>query len=448
MKPWPLPLYVYLAASAVADPFVHRIYQRRLAAGKELAGRAAERKGMASIPRPPGRLVWFHAASVGETLSIVDVVRRLLDEQTDLSVLLTSNTVSSARILADALPARCIHLFSPYDARLAIRRFLDHWRPDLAIWVESELWPRMLVETSRRGIPMLLINGRVSEKTSRRWLRWPRTARVLLSPFRHILTQDDETARTMIRIGVPGDRVTVSGSTKGSLAPLQADANELISIGNALSGRSCWLAASTHEGEEEVTVRAHELAFRQDRGQAPEETDVTPLLVIAPRHPERGGGLANRLRQQGWSVALRSAKEVPDRATDIYIADTIGEMGIWYRLCPVAFLGGSLPEIGGHNPYEPIKLDCAVIHGPNVFNFKDIFATLIEAGGSFCATNAEEIADRLLELQDIRSRERLNAAARKVLDEGQPPVERVLTAIRDQLVQSKGQPVAAQPDRH
>ncbi|GAA0309556.1 3-deoxy-D-manno-octulosonic acid transferase [Rhodovulum strictum] len=418
-------LRAYLAASAIADPVYLWLRNRRLASGKELPDRVGERQGRATLPRPPGRVVWFHAASVGETLSLMDLVRRLLEEDRALTVLITSTTVSSARMLADLLPERAVHQFSPFDTRAAVRRFLDHWRPDLAVWVESELWPRLLAETDRRAIPMLLVNARVSDRTAARWRRWPRTARALLSPFRAILVQEDATASVMRAIGVPAGRLAVTGSIKESLPPLAADPDALSTMRAALGGRACWLAASTHAGEEDILAEAHERAFGRGAGRA--------LLIVAPRHPERGPAIAEGLAARGWAVALRSAGALPGAGTEIYVADSMGEMGLWYRLCPVAFVGGSLVPVGGHNPYEPINLDCAVLHGPHVFNFPGIHARLAEAGGAIAAATADEIAARLVELGDAQARARITAAARRVLDARPPAAEAVLAAIRGQL---------------
>ncbi|TCO68890.1 3-deoxy-D-manno-octulosonic acid transferase [Rhodovulum euryhalinum] len=418
-------LRAYLAFSAVADPLVRWHQKRRLAAGKEIPGRLAERQGKASCPRPSGRLVWFHAASVGESLSLIGLIQRLLAEDPGLSILVTSTTATSARMLADILPARAVHQFAPFDSRAAVRRFLDHWRPDLAVWTESELWPRLLVETDRRGIPMLLINARISDRTMARWRRWPRTAGALLSPFRAILVQEAPAADLMRAIGVADGVLTVTGSLKEELPPPEVRPDDLAALRTLLGDRRRWLAASTHEGEEEVLVDAHDRAF--GRG------DGAPLLIVAPRHPDRGPALAGRLDAQGWRVALRSAGGDPGADTQIYVADTLGEMGLWYRLCPVAFVGGSLARVGGHNPYEPAQLDCVVIHGPHVFNFAGIYARLARVEGAVAAGSADEIAVALHRLSDADTRAALTRAARGVLESGSSATGAALAAIRAEL---------------
>lgn len=425
MKAETAALRAYLAFSKVATPAYRRLLAMRLRAGKESPERCEERFGTASAARPEGRLVWFHAASVGESLSILGLVRALLDAKPDLSLLITTTTLSSARLLADLLPDRATHQFAPYDAAPAVRRFLDHWQPDLAVWTESELWPRLLHETECRGIPMLLVNARVSQRTASRWRRWPGVAGALLSAFRVILVQEDSTARLMAGMGVPKDRLLVTGSLKEELSPPEADPAALASLRAGIGTRPSWVAASTHAGEEARLAAAHVRAF----GKGPQ----APLLIIAPRHPERGPALARVWAAEGLAVLLRSEGALPRPDTDIYIADTLGEMGMWYRLCPIAFVGGSLVPVGGHNPYEPAYLDCAVIHGPEVFNFAEIYTRLDAAGGALEAGTEDDIARALRRLQDPAARHRVTQAARGVLVRETSATRTALAAIRAQL---------------
>ncbi len=418
-------LRAYLAFSVVATPLYRILQARRLKAGKEDPNRLEERFGTASQPRPDGRLIWFHAASVGESLSLLELIRRILADDGATHVLLTTTTVTSARLMNNLLPPGVIHQFAPYDARAAVRGFLGHWRPDVAVWTESELWPRLLAETEAQAIPMLLINARVSEKTTARWRRNPATARALLSPFRAILVQEAPSATVMREVGVPEGILTVTGSLKEELPPPQAEPKAFLALQSALAARACWLAASTHEGEELALVAAHRSAF----GRAPN----APLLIIAPRHPERGEALATRLAADGWATARRSAGTLPAPKTDIYIADTLGEMGLWYRLCPIAFVGGSLVQVGGHNPYEPVQLGCAVIHGPYVSNFAGIYARLAQAGGARLATTEADIAQAVRLLQDEEIKARQTKAAYGLLASGASATGAALAAIKAQF---------------
>ncbi len=418
-------LRAYFAVSAVAAPLYRLIQSRRLKAGKEHPDRKEERFGTASAARPNGRLIWFHAASVGESLSLVGLIRALLDDDAQLHVLVTTNTLTSANLLADLLPSRAFHQFVPYDARAAVRRFLSHWYPDLAVWTESELWPQLLYQTDRSGVPMLLINARVSQKTMARWRRWPHTARALLAPFRAILVQEEASASVMRDIGVPAEIITVTGSLKEELPPLGVNPDVLTDLASRLGDRPRWLAASTHEGEDAIIVAAHRRAFGQAEG--------APLLIIAPRHPGRGPALAKVLAADGLKVALRSNGDQPQHQTDVYVADTLGEMGLWYRLCRLAFVGGSLVKAGGHNPYEPVQLGCAVIHGPHVFNFAEIYTRLAKADGAVSVTDVSGIAEALLLLEDNRVINRQTQAARDVLEQQGSATGHALTAISHQL---------------
>ncbi len=420
-------LALYLAFSERATGLAERKLRARLAEGKEHPERLPERMGKASRPRPAGRLVWFHAASVGESLSILELVRRLLDRYDDLSVLVTTGTLTSAEMMAERLPSRAFHQFAPLDARPFIRRFLDHWRPDLAVWVESELWPAMIHETHRRHIPMVLINARMSRDSVRNWRWFPGFARSLLGRFDHVLAQDDLTARNLRRLGLPGGRVEVGGTLKEGSAALPCDESERARLAARLSGRPIWLAASTHPGEEQLVARAHRQAARAAR---------RLLLIIAPRHPERGDEIAAMLRDQGWNITQRSRGQEPDQDTDIYLADTLGEMGLWYRLAPVTFLGGSLVEIGGHNPFEPAALGSAIIHGPHVFKVADIFARLAAVDAVVEVDSAETLAHAVVEVLAPDKAAAMAHAAWEVSSAGAKVTDRALALLGDHLPQT------------
>lgn len=425
-NPTPI-LRAYLAFSRVADGLYRGVQRRRLARGKEDAARLDERFGHTARARPDGALIWFHAASVGESQSLLGLVRLIRSERPDLSVLVTTTTVTSAALMARDLPEGAFHQFAPYDTAAAARAFLAHWRPDLAVFTESELWPRLLVEIGDAGIPAMLINARVSEKTARIWRKWPRTVRSMMSGFDRILVQEQATADLMAAVGLDMSRARVTGSLKEDLPPLEANADALAALQTALAGRDCWLAASTHAGEEEAVVAAHALAH-PDRG---------ALLIVVPRHPERGGEVTGMLRARGWVVAQRSAGELPDARCEIYVADTMGEMGLWYRLAPVAFVGGSLANVGGHNPYEPALLGCAVIHGPHVFNFAEIHARLRRVNAAIEVADAAGLAAALVALSDPAARSAQVAVAKQELSAGQGALRAVWTEVQALLRQAR-----------
>ncbi|EPX77790.1 3-deoxy-D-manno-octulosonic acid transferase [Litoreibacter arenae] len=395
-------LALYLNASGWTVPLANRKLASRLADGKEDPARIEERRGIASCPRPRGELIWFHAASVGESLSLLDLIESLIDERPDLNVLITTGTRSSAELLAKRLPDQTIHQFVPLDTVPFVRSFLDHWKPDVAIWTESELWPALISETCERGIPMISLNTRMSRDSFKKWLWLRGTAGALLNKFDLFLTQDRITAKHLVRLGAPSKRVRVNGSLKESSGALPHDEAARATISAALETRPVWLAASTHPGEDEIVAEAQRIARRA----APRL-----LLIIAPRHPERGPAIAEMLRSEGWRVALRSEGAEPDAVIDIYLADTLGEMGLWYRIAPLCFVGGSLVEIGGHNPYEPAALGSAIIHGPHVANAKDVYDRLDEVGGAKQVTDARTLGDAVIDLlEPHRSAEMAHAA--------------------------------------
>jgi len=417
-------LSLYMTFAHRAAGRANRALARRLDEGKEDPDRLDERRGIASIPRPDGRVVWIHAASVGEALSVQELVRRLGEERPELSFLLTTGTRTSAQVLATRLPPRAVHQFVPLDATPFIRRFLDHWQPDLAIWTESEFWPALMVETHKRHIPMLLINARMSDKSHRRWRWLPGAANSLLSRFDHILAQDRRTAAHLRRLGVAKSSLEVTGTLKEGTAALPCDEPERDRIAAQLQSRPVWLAASTHPGEEDMAARAHRAALR-----AAHRT----LLIIAPRHPERGPAIAQTLRDEGWNVALRSAGQDIMTHTQIFVADTLGEMGLWYRLAPISFMGGSLAEIGGHNPFEPAALGSAILHGPHVSNFIDIYDRLTHAGAAELVKDTDQLSEALRRLQSPDEAARMAHAAWEVSSTGAEVTDRALDLILDTL---------------
>lgn len=420
-----IPLKLYLGFSLIASPVYIVLLGIRLLQGKESLKRWRERCGITNIARPVGRLVWFNAASMGESIALLDLIRAVLDEADDIHVIVTTQSATSAQLLGELLPRRTIHQVAPYDALPAVNRYLSQWRPDVAVWVESELWPRMMHETARLKIPMLLINARVSQRTLARFHSWPVVALGLFKHFDRILVQEETLTHTLQRLGVPSKNLHVVGSLKEDRSPLEASQDQLASLSVRLGERARWLAASTHEGEETALVAAHELAFGRGRD--------APLMLIAPRHPKRGPEIMRKLQALGWRVGLRSNGDQPTADTEIYIADTLGEMGLWYRLSPIAFLGGSLAPIGGHNPFEPVKLDCAVIHGAETSNFINIYQRLDQCGGALFANSPDAVAQALLSLQDVQKLRACTQAARDALQTSETATSATLSAIIEQL---------------
>ncbi|MCW6507139.1 3-deoxy-D-manno-octulosonic acid transferase [Lichenifustis flavocetrariae] len=380
---------------AGALPFLHW----RLKHGKEDALRLPERLGRTSIPRPPGPLIWLHGASVGEGLALLPLIERLAGR--GLQVLLTTGTVSSSRVLGNRMPPGAVHQFAPLDGPRAARRFLDQWRPDLVIFAESELWPNLLGEATRRRIPTALINARMSARSFARWRRLPALARDLLGDFDIVLAQTQADAKRYTALS--GRPVPSTGTIKFDAAPPPANPAELAALQRSVAGRPVWIAASTHAGEDQDCCAVHrELSHRLPG----------LLTIIVPRKVDRGPALVAHAGQLGLSAGLRSRGDAIEPETDIHIADTMGELGLFYRLQTAVFVGKSLvPAGGGQNPIEPAKLGNAVLHGPHTANFAEVYADLDAAGASVRVADMADLGAALTNL--LGDRMKLTQAARK-----------------------------------
>ncbi|NOD61815.1 MULTISPECIES: 3-deoxy-D-manno-octulosonic acid transferase [unclassified Ruegeria] len=374
---------LYCGFTALLQPLAWRTVRNKLRAADVPENRERERLGHASLPRPSGRLIWFHAASVGESLSVLSLIKRLADRLPDAEFLITSGTPTSAALIAKRMPPRTRHQYPPLDTAGPVTRFLSHWRPDAGIFVESEIWPRLIVESRRQNIPLALLNARLSEKSVRGWKKRPDTARFILSKFRLFLTQNDKTAASLIDIGATPSRVQRGTNLKAMSDPLPVDQATLQGIQTQIADRPVWIASSTHAGEEETVLTAHKTLL---------ERWPNLLLLLIPRHPERRDDIAALIKVADMPASFRSRGELIRENTQIYVADTLGETGTWYALCPIVFLGGSLKEIGGHNPFEPAQAGAAVITGPGYFNFAETFAPLIKSGGAIEVQTAAELS--------------------------------------------------------
>lgn len=378
MNSWPLSLRLYGAATALGEPLAPGLLRRRANRGKEDPVRMGERLGRASASRPDGPLAWIHAVSVGESLSHLPLVERFRAERPDLGLLVTSGTRTSAELLSRRLPEGVIHQYAPIDAPGAVRRFLDDWRPDLGVFVESELWPNLLGAAHRRGIKLALIGARVSARSASGWARAPAAARALLGAFDLIYAQDLETRGWIESLGA---RVSGQLDLKRLADPLPHEAAALTALKSRIGGRRVLLAASTHPGEETLIA------------DAAAGMDPAPLLVVVPRHPERGAEVAAALSSRGLRVARRSEGAAPSPEVQAYVADTLGELGLFYRLADVTVLGGSLMEgLTGHNPLEPARLGRAVISGPHHEAFAEVYGDLVERQAALIAEDPAALA--------------------------------------------------------
>ena len=390
---------LWSAAATLAIPALHLLLARRAASGKEDRARLAERRGIDATPRPAGRLLWLHAASVGEAVSVLPVLSAL---PPGLHVLFTTGTRTSARLLAQRLPelgleGRVLHRFAPLDVPAWGARFLDHWRPDAACFMESELWPNLLGACRARGIPTALLNARLSVRSAARWCNVVEFASEILGGFAWVAAQSEADARRLVSLGAR--HVDAPGNLKNAAPDLSADAAELARLGAVLAGAPAWLAASTHPGDENCAARVHRALAGDHPGL---------ITAIVPRHPERGPIIAAEL-----GGAPRRAGGA-DPAPGLWIADTLGELGLFYRLFPIVFMGKSFGTGGGQNPLEPARLGCAIAAGPAMQNFAQSTAALATAGG--LVTVADEAAlvqwvDRML--RDVAARRAMGRSARE-----------------------------------
>ncbi len=419
----PMTLAAYRMVTAASTAIVPHLLEARLKRGKEHPDRIAERRGEPSAPRPPGPMVWVHGASVGEFVAVLPLVERIRSR--GFTVLMTTGTVTSAALAEKRLPPGAFHQFIPLDLAPFVTRFLDYWRPDLALFVESDLWPNMIVQASERSIPLILINGRLSERSFSRWRRFPKTIEALLRRFDLCLVRSTDDAERFGVLGAP--RISITGNLKFDVPVPQADTRRLAALTAATKGRTIVVAASTHPGEESIVADVHrrlKISFPQ------------LLTVIAPRHPQRGAAVADVVSTARLQSALRSRNAVPDAGTDVYIFDTLGELGLIYGLAPIVFMGGSLVRHGGQNPIEAVKLGAAILHGPHVANFSEIYAELDSAGGAELVTDASTLTLRIgAWIKDRAERERVAAAAKRCVDKLSGALDRTVAALEPYFMQ-------------
>lgn len=409
----------YKMLSTLGGPLIERHLESRLKKGKEDPARFPERKGQSQAPRPKGPLVWLHGASVGEANSLLSLIDAIQATYPGLRLLMTTGTVTSAQLMSKRLPEGVIHQFIPVDRPAYVMAFLDHWRPDFAIWSESDLWPNMLQEAHARQIPMVLVNARMSQKSLKKWRMFPRSIKTLLNCFELCLAQTKTDGQRFKDLGCAN--VESLGNLKFAAAPLPYEPEKLEILQDKTSGRKLWLAASTHGGDEETCAQIHKML-----------RNIFPdlLTVIAPRHPDRADEILQELSPLCLKIARRSKGEELDRDTDIYLADTIGEMGVFYRLCPIVFMGKSLKPLGGQNPLEPARLNCAIITGAHMSNFVEIMARFEAVNAITVVPDAAQLKDTLQNLLSSESQCKTLASKAKVVAEAEAAVlDRVMTAL-------------------
>jgi 3-deoxy-D-manno-octulosonic-acid transferase len=422
-NPLPMTLRVYRKLSSAMVPLAPVLIKRRLKLGKEDPTRISERRGLSQDVRPQGPLVWIHGASVGEVLAAAALIERL--RGLGLRILVTSGTVTSAAIVAKRFPPDVIHQYVPYDSPRYVERFLDHWQPSLALFIESDLWPNLILSCAARRLPMMLINGRMSPRSFPRWRRVSNTIAALLGQFEICLAQSRTDAGRFAALGARN--VVITGNLKLDVPAPPADPAKLERLMTVTRGRPVIVAASTHPGEEEILVEAH---------RALAKFFPSLLTVVVPRHPARGAAIAQMIESAGLHPALRSREDMPTATVDIYVGDTMGELGLFYRLAPIVFMGGSLVPHGGQNPIEAVKLGASIVHGPHVFNFADVYEALDRAGGARRADTRDALVKQVGQLlSDSRARDATIVAGERVVVQLGGALDRTMAALEPYLLQ-------------
>ena len=357
------------------------------------SARWRERLGYSDIERPHGVLIWFHAVSLGEAQSLLPLIAHILNHNPQHNILITTGTPSAAERIAEqqkqALYQNLIHQYLPYDHPFFVTRFLMHWNPTTGILVESELWPNLIRYTARRKIDLILLNARISDRSFRLWQNklLGGLIRNMLARFTLILAQDKTSASRLLTLGA--HRVETPGNLKFNAPALAVDKAALAKMRKACMGRQLWLAASTHRGEEKIIAHVHKTL----------KPRIPNLLTICvPRHSPRGDEITTMLRTRGLNVSQRSRNDVITPATDIYLADSFGELGLFYRLCPISLIGGSMIAHGGQNPLEAVRLESAILHGSYIHNFAAIFDLLQTHAASIVIEDADNLAEVLANL--------------------------------------------------
>lgn len=407
----------YRWAGAAAYPLIGGYVAWRASKGKEDHARRRERYGRAGQPRPQGPLVWVHAASVGETIAVTPLIERILGF--GINVVLTTGTVTSAHVARERLGDRIIHQYVPLDLKPAVSRFLDHWQPDLAIIAESEIWPMTILELGARRVPQVLVNGRLSDRSFASWSKRSFLAEALLENLAHVVAQSEVDAERFRALGARP--VTVSGNLKVDTVPPPVDEAELTRLRGEIGDRKVWAAVSTHEGEELAAAEVHKLIKGRHPGL---------LTIIVPRHPDRADAVAASCAAMGLTVARRSLGDTIAPGTDIFLGDTIGEMGLYLRLTEIAFVGRSLTGQGGQNPLEPAMLGTAVLSGRNVQNFRESYQKLAANGGARFIRDKDVLAGAVnFLLNNDAERRKMMEAGRRTVEDMRGSLTKTLQAL-------------------
>lgn len=398
-------LNAYRVAGAAAYPVIGGYLALRASRGKEDHSRRRERYGMTQLRRPDGPLMWMHAASVGETVAVIPLMERIAG--LGINIVLTTGTVTSADVAAERLAGRVIHQYVPLDMKPAVNNFLNYWRPDVAVMAESEIWPVTILELGARRVPQVLVNGRMSDRSFVKWQKRAYLAEAIFENLSHVAAQSEADGERFLALGARP--VTVTGNLKGDTQPPPADLRAVAAVEAQIGPRRTWAAVSTHAGEEAAAARVHTILKPRHPGL---------LTIIVPRHPERGAALAEEFKALGLKVVRRSENGRIRPDTDIFLGDTIGEMGFYLRLTEIAFVGRSLTAEGGQNPLEPAMLGTAVLAGLNVQNFRESYQRLIANGAAKLVKDRDMLAGAVnFLLNNPKVRQEMIAAGEATVNE-------------------------------
>ncbi len=413
-------LRLYRKATCAFQPFSRLFLHRRLKQGREDESRIAERLGRTGQPRPDGLLLWVHAADIGEAHSALALISRLSPEY---RILMTTRTPASAHLMVQRLPKGVIHQFVPIDTPRSVARFLNHWQPDASIWMETDMRPNLVMATAERQIPFALLNAHLTKAEFKKWYRIPGFIPPLFTAFNLICAQSIRDAARLKVIGITDAKRL--GNLKYAASRLTTDTDLVDQFRHETGSRPVWLAAITHKGEEEIISQA----LVQLRGKFPDL-----LTIIALRHPERGKEVATLVARHGHLAAQRSKLQPITGDTNIYIVDTVGEMGLFYSVSSIVLVGGTLIDRGGHNPLEAASQNCALLIGPYCSDYLEPISDLRAAGAIKMVQNCDSLALELCRLlSDESVVKQHSAAARQVAADSQAVQDRVMDALRPLL---------------
>lgn len=416
---------LYRMITGQSRPILDKILQNRLKQGKENPARVQEKRGIPSLVRPKGALFWIHAASIGEAQSTLILIHHLLKARPDAHILVTTGTLTSAKIMVERLPPQAFHQFYPLDHPQWVEEFLNHWQPDLVLWMESELWPNMLLQIKQRTIPAVLVNARMSARSHKTWKYFKPLVKEVLEAFSAIFCQTEDDLSRFSTLGVENSHLQVTDNIKYSSAPLDFDKDALSKLSIQTAGRPLWLYASTHDGEEEIACRVHQII-----------KNILPeiLTIIIPRHPVRTEEILEKCAPYNLKISIRGENKstLPDRNDDVYLANTLGELGLFYRLAPVACIGRSFSKDGGggHNPIEAAQLGCAILHGTHVQNLQEIFDDMDREHAALRLDSESALASTLLDLlQSQEKLDRLQKAGMQFSKSKSGVIDRIMQSI-------------------